>query len=96
MDGLNIKNVATSFANIVQSEGFKNQKVEILDTRKSNITQNIDYITMNINALKTTFTNARGIYNTIGQLNNNIVAIQAKKVAINAVVMCGSPTPIPC
>ncbi|MEI8009081.1 MAG: hypothetical protein WCI00_07025 [bacterium] len=88
MNGLNINNVSTSFANIVQSEGFKNQKVEILNTRKNNITQNFDYITTNINALKATFTNARGIYNTIGQLNNNIVTIQAKKAAINSGTLC--------
>ena len=77
-----------SFAGIIQSENFKNQKVEILDSWKTNLTQNLNYITTNVNALKSTFTNARGIYNTIGELNNNIAQIVAKKTAIGGVVTC--------
>ncbi len=96
MNNLNITTTSTYFTSIIQSERFKNQKVEILETWKNQIKTNLDYITTNINAFKNTFTQARGIYNTIGQLNNNIVAIQAKKIAINAVVMCGAPTPVPC
>lgn len=96
MNDLNINTTSTYFSNIIQSENFKNQKVELLDTWKGQIKTNLDYITSNINAFKNTFTQARGIYNTIGQLNNNIAAIQTKKMAINAVVTCGSPTPLPC
>ncbi|MEI6672314.1 MAG: hypothetical protein WCL02_02910 [bacterium] len=83
INSLNINNAVGSFASIIQSENLKNQKVEILNTRKNNITQNLDYITTNINAFKTTFAQARGIYNTIGQLTTNITSIQAKKIAIN-------------
>ena len=53
MDGLSISNTVLEFDNIIQSEAFKNQKVEILDTRKT------DIIINNTNALKATFTNAR-------------------------------------
>lgn len=84
MDVLSINTIEISFARIVQSEKLKNQNVEILDSWKTNISQNLDYITTNINTLKATFTNARGIYNTIGQLNNNILALQNKRIAINA------------
>lgn len=95
INSLNIHNVWLSFTNIIQSENFKNQKVELLDSWKTNITQNLDYITANVNALKSTFSNARGIYNTIGQLNNTIVWLQAKKIAIGWVVTCWTPA-LPC
>lgn len=93
---LNINNVWLAFSGIIQSEKFKNQNVEILDSRKTNITQNLEYITNNINILKNTFTNARGIYNTIWQLNNNIAGIQTKKTAVNESVFCGSGNSIAC
>lgn len=82
MDSLNISNTLAYFNSIREAERFKKQNVEILDTRKSQITTNLNYITANTNALKSTFTNARGIYNTIGNLNNTmmtITALQAKR-----------------
>lgn len=96
INSLNINNTVVAFSTIIQSEGLKNQKVEILNTRKANILQNLDYITANVNIFKTTFTQARGTYNTIGQLNTNIAGIQAKKIAINSWSVCGSPNPVPC
>ncbi|MCX6825442.1 MAG: VCBS repeat-containing protein [candidate division SR1 bacterium] len=84
INSLSMNTVALSFAGIIQSENFKNQKVEILDSRKSNILQNMNYITANVATLKSTFTTARGIYNTIGLVNNNLAIIQAKRDAINA------------
>lgn len=95
VNSLNINNVWIAYKNIIQSENFKNQKVELLDSWKTNITQNLEYITTNVNTLKSTFSNARGTYNTIGQLNNTIFAIQAKKTAIAEVVNCWTP-PQPC
>gem|GEM_PF-1137087 len=95
-NSININNVSLAFAGIINSEKLKNQKVEIVNTRKANITQNLNYIETNVNTLKTTFTQARGLYNSIGQLNDNISAIQNKKSAINGVTTCGSPNPSPC
>jgi phage-related tail protein len=95
-NSINISNVGSAFAGIINSEKLKNQKVEIVNTWKANITQNLNYIETNVNTLKTTFTQARGLYNSIGQLNNNISAIQDKKSEINGVATCGSPNPLPC
>lgn len=95
MNSLNINNVWVAFTNIIQSENFKNQKVELLNSWKTNLTQNLDYIITNVNVLKSTFTNARSIYNTMGQINNTIFALGAKKTAIAWVAVCGTPA-VPC
>ena len=79
---LSINNVLMSFDAIIQYENFKNQKVEILDTWKTDINQNLNYITADVNALKSTFTQARGIYNTLGNLTNNILVLQGQRTAI--------------
>jgi len=82
MNTLSISNVLLSFDYIIQYENFKNQKVEILDTWKNNITSEFNYITANVNQLKSTFAQARSTYNTIGNLNSNlaiVVALTLKK-----------------
>lgn len=87
MNDLSINNVALAFNNIIQSEAFKTQKVEILDTWKTNMTHNLDSINTDVNILKSSFTNAQNIYNSIGNLNNNIgiiASIQAQKAIISA------------
>ena len=82
MNGLNINSLGASLDGIVKSERLKNQKVEILDSWKANITQNFEYVVANVNTLKSTFINAWKIYNSIGKLNNDILLLQAKKTAI--------------
>ena len=67
----------------MQSENFKGQNVEILTTRKANIVQNLQYITSNIARLKSAFTQSRGLYNTLGRINDQTENIQGKKEAIN-------------
>lgn len=84
MDSLNINNVGESFNKIIQTEKFKKQKVEILDSRKNNINQNLDYITTNVNTLKSTFTTAKNIYPAIQHLNDNRMLLQNQKTGINA------------
>jgi len=82
MNTLSISNVLLSFDYIIQYENFKNQKVEILDTWKNSITSEFNYITANVNQLKSTFAQARSTYNTIGNLNSNlaiVVALTLKK-----------------
>ncbi len=81
---LNINNVQFDFTDIIQTQYFKNQNVEILDTWKTNITQNLSHITTNTNNLKSTFIQSRGIYNTIEDISNSLTAIQDKKIAIAA------------
>ncbi len=84
----NIDTIGAVFSGIIQSENLKGQKVEILNTRKTNIIQNLDYVNANMNILKTSFINARNIYTSIGKLNNNIVQIQNMRTAINGSVAC--------
>lgn len=84
INDLSINNTVLYFDSIIQAERFKNQNVEILDTRKTDMTQNMDIINTNTNMLKATFTNARGIYNTISHLNNSIIGIVAQRTIINA------------
>ena len=96
ISNISINSVWLWFTNIIQSENFKGQKVEILDTWKANITQNLQYITSNLGTLKWTFTQSRGSYNTIGRLQDNTENIQEKKTTINWLVNCGTPVPSPC
>jgi len=87
MNNININNTLWYFSNIIETERFKKQNVEILDTWKTDITQNLDQIKTNINIFKSTFANARGIYNNVPDLNNNaatITALQAQRGIINA------------
>ena len=98
MNTLSISNVLLSFDYIIQYENFKNQKVEILDTWKNSITSEFNYITTNVNQLKSTFAQARNTYNTIGNLNSNLAIVAAltlKKAGIGAAALCGTP-PLPC
>lgn len=74
INDLSINNTMLYFSNIIQNERFKNQNVEILDTRKNDMTQNMDTINANVNVLKSTFTTGRGIYNTITQINGAYIA----------------------
>lgn len=69
---------------IIQSERFKNQNVEILDTRKTAIAQDMNDINTHVNTLKWTFTNARWIYNTIGQINTTYLATVSTQRALIA------------
>ena len=81
--GLNIDSVFSSFDAITQSENLKNQKVEILNTWKADITQNLNSITRDTIILKNTFTNARNIYNTITGFNSSYTSsVQAKRANI--------------
>jgi len=81
---LNINTTMLYFSSIIDSERFKKQNVEILNTRKASIIQNFNIINVNTNILKATFTNARGIYNTIVPITNNIPGIIAKRANIAA------------
>lgn len=87
----NVDSVMKAFSGIIQSEKLKNQKVELLNTRKANITQNLDYLNTNMNAIKILSLNARNIYNSIGKINNTIQQIQSKRSLINGSVAACLP-----
>src|SRR5574344_2430939 len=90
---LSINNVGLSFENIITSENYKNQKVEILNTWKADFTNNFNGIINNMNTLKSTFVQARSTYNTIANFNNSTAirtALGAKRVAIDAIAICGT------
>jgi hypothetical protein len=83
INDLSINTTVLYFSNIIQSERFKNQNVEILDTRKTDMTQKFDGINNNVNVLKATFTNANVIYSNIVHLNSIYIAgIIAQRAAI--------------
>lgn len=75
---VSIRNVHYLFENIIQTEKYKNQNVEILESWKTNIITELNTINNKINEFKTQFTQARGTYNTLSQINN-IAAIQTKR-----------------
>ena len=69
---------------IKQSQTMKNDTVELLTSRKTSLTTNIDYIQTNANILKNSFLQAKGIYQTIPKLEDKVAALQAKRISINA------------
>ena len=81
---LSIDNIKYLISDIIQTEGFKWQKVEILQTRRESIFQNFGYISGNMADMKTTVITAQSLYNTIGDLQNNIYLLQAKRLSIAA------------
>lgn len=79
LNNLTLNTTATYIDNIIQSENFKKQKVEILNTRKSDFMTNLDAITTRLNVFKSAFASARGIYNTIGTIQDSTASIQAQR-----------------
>ena len=74
IDNISINNTLLSIDNSILSEQLKQQNIEILDTWKTHITQNLDEINTNINILKWTFTNAKNIYDSTEELNNSYLS----------------------
>ncbi|MEI6118607.1 MAG: hypothetical protein WCP92_05275 [bacterium] len=83
INSLSINNVGISFASIIKSENLKNQKVEILNTWKSDINQRLDDLTTEVGLLKSTFVSSRVLYNSIGQIQNSVLLLQGKKNSIS-------------
>jgi hypothetical protein len=97
VDTLSLENVESRFQDIMTSEQLKGQQVEILDSRKNNITSDFSYITANMNTLKNTFTIAKTLYPTIPHITNLAAGITAQKTAISiAVLAINCTTPFPC
>jgi len=81
---VSVANVQYLMENIIQFEKYKNQNVEIRDTRKTELTNEINTINTNIAILKAKFLQAQNIYNSIVHIQDKIPLIIAKKTTIAA------------
>lgn len=84
LEGLSIQNAQYLIDGIIQTQQLKNQTVELLGSRKTNASQNFSLISGNLNKLKTTFDTAHSLYNSIGELQNGILSLEAKRSTIAA------------
>lgn len=82
--GFNLDTSEVACEDIVQTQAMKNDKVDILTSRKTNINANLDYIQANANTLKNNFTQAKNIYLTTPKLEDKGTVLLAKRNAINA------------
>ena len=86
----NLEDIQAILENAIQSEALKDQKVEILTSRKSNIFTNFNYIQNNMGVLKSTFSNAKAIYDSTPRIEDTTTLLQTEKNNINHLQTCGS------
>lgn len=93
--GFNLNTSRAACDGIKQGQAMKNDIVELLTSRKTNITTNLNYIQSNANTVKNSFVQAKNIYQTIPRLEDKVSILQIKKSAINA-LQSGNGWPYGC
>jgi hypothetical protein len=84
----NLDNVRNACEDIIQTQAIKNDKVELLSSRKTDITTALNTIKTKANDIKTNFTQTKNIYQTTQRLADKAGVLQNKKAAINALQTC--------
>lgn len=84
MDTVSVANVQYLYDTIIQSEKYKNQNVEILADRKSDLTDELNAINTDIAALKAKFILAKNIYTTTAHIQNQSALLAIKKLGISS------------